>query len=282
MKDTLLTQTDLIIFFGTLAAIMAAGLMAGWKEKTSSDYFLAGKGARWWGVAGSIFGSNVSANHMMGMMGTGFAVGFAVSHFEITAIAGLLILCYVLLPVYRKLNIYTLSEYLNRRYDDRARMAYAVVMLVIIVFVMTVPAFYIGSRSINFLLKEDTGQKAVAQLVYGEEGEEKIVTGIQLMNAGRGYLSEPTISYGEKKDAPDAFKGFKVELADGTVAAVVMKNVGSGYYGDTPTLTLKGSNEEAASLEPVVKEGAIVGVKILDGGSGSSAENSTVIEFSSP
>ena len=54
---------------------------------------------------------------MVGMMGVGFAVGFAQSHFEITAIAGLLMLCYLLLPVYRKLKIYTLSEYLSKRYD---------------------------------------------------------------------------------------------------------------------------------------------------------------------
>ena len=110
-----LSSTDYIIFFASLIGAMLVGLWAGRKEETSEDYFLAGKGLRWFGVAGSIFGSNVSANHMVGMMGVGFSIGFAQSHFEIGAIAGLLFLCFGFLPVYRKLNLYTLSEYLGKR-----------------------------------------------------------------------------------------------------------------------------------------------------------------------
>jgi SSS family solute:Na+ symporter len=82
----------------------------------------------------------------------GFGAGFAISHLEITAIAGLLLLCYFFLPVYRKLHIYTLSEYLGKRFDDRSRVAYSVIMIVIIVLVMMLPAFYLGSRAVNVLL----------------------------------------------------------------------------------------------------------------------------------
>jgi SSS family solute:Na+ symporter len=273
MKDSLLTQTDLLIFFGTLIAIMAAGLIAGWKEKTSADYFLAGKNARWWGVAGSIFGSNVSANHMVGMMGVGFAVGFAQSHFEITAIAGLLMLCYILLPVYRKLNIYTLSEYLNRRYDDRARLAYAVIMLTIIVFVMTVPAFYIGSRSINFLIKEDTGQKALAQVVPGKDGNPPE---IRILNGGAGYNTAPTVNMGDNHK-------FQAVLGQGTIAAIVMKDVGFGYnLKHPPLLTLTSSQGDEASLVPIITDGKLTAVHILDGGQGYSLENPPKLEISAP
>ena len=149
---TFLTTLDFVVFFGSLLGVMALGLWAGRNESTSKDYFLAGRNVRWWGVAGSIFGSNISANHMVGMMGVGFTLGFAESHFEITAIAGLLLLCYCFLPVYRKLNIYKLSDYLSRRYDDKSRVAYSVIMVLIITMVMMLPAFYIGSRSVNFLL----------------------------------------------------------------------------------------------------------------------------------
>ena len=149
---TFLTTLDFVVFFGSLLGVMALGLWAGRNESSSKDYFLAGRNVRWWGVAGSIFGSNISANHMVGMMGVGFTLGFAESHFEITAIAGLLLLCYCFLPVYRKLNIYTLSDYLSRRYDDKSRVAYSVIMVLIITMVMMLPAFYIGSRSVNFLL----------------------------------------------------------------------------------------------------------------------------------
>jgi len=143
---------DYIIFFGTLIGVMLIGLWAGREDKSSEDYFLAGRSIRWFGVAGSIFGSNVSANHMVGMLGIGFSIGFAQSHFELGAIAGLLLMCYGFLPVYRKLKIYTLSEFLEKRFDHRSRLMYAVIMVVLMAFVQMVPALYIGSRTICELM----------------------------------------------------------------------------------------------------------------------------------
>ena len=72
----LLTNLDYVIFFGSLILVMIIGLWAGRKEDSAEAFSLAGKDARWWGVAGSIFGSNVSANHIVGMMGVGFSLGF--------------------------------------------------------------------------------------------------------------------------------------------------------------------------------------------------------------
>ena len=154
--DGILTTVDFVVFFGLLLGVMAIGLWAGRHEDGSAqDYFLAGKDTPWWAVAGSIFGSNVSANHMVGMMAVGFGAGFVISHLEITAIAGLLLLCYFFLPVYRKLHIFTLSDYLSKRFDDRSRVAYAVIMVTIIVMVMMLPAFYLGSRAVNILMVDE-------------------------------------------------------------------------------------------------------------------------------
>ena len=160
-----LDTLDFIVFFVALFGAMLVGLLAGRKEDTSEDYFLAGRKIPWFGVAGSIFGSNVSANHMVGMMGLGFSVGFMQSHFELGAIVGLLLLCYGFLPVYRSLNIYTLSEYLGRRYDDRSRICYAVVMVILMAVVQMAPALYIGSRSACILL----GGNAVEQVPAHEQ-----------------------------------------------------------------------------------------------------------------
>ncbi|MDA1016763.1 MAG: sodium/solute symporter [Planctomycetota bacterium] len=155
MFGDVITPIDLIIFFAALVGVMVVGLIAGRREESSEDYFLAGRKIPWWGVAGSIFGSNVSANHMVGMMGIGFSVGFAQSHFELGAIFGLLALCYGFLPVYRKLNIYTLSEYLGRRYDDLSRVSYAVIMVIIMAVVQMVPGLYIGARTICVMMEGD-------------------------------------------------------------------------------------------------------------------------------
>jgi solute:Na+ symporter, SSS family len=158
----ILTPLDLSLFGGLLLIIMLFGMWVGRKEGTSEDYYLAGKSARWWGVAGSIFGSNISANHMVGMMGVGFTLGFVESQFEITAVVGLLVMCYGFLPVYRKLNVYTLSEYMSRRYNEASRVFYSLIMITTIVVIQMVPAFYIGSRSINILMLEEAEiQKAI-------------------------------------------------------------------------------------------------------------------------
>lgn len=164
----LLQPLDLVLFFAVLIFAMAVGLIAGRKEETSEDYFLAGRKIPWWGVAGSIFGSNVSANHMVGMMGIGFSIGFAQSHFELGAIAGLMVLCYGFLPVYRKLNVFTLSEYLRRRYDQRSQIAYAVIMVIIMAVVQMVPGLYIGARSFCVLLGGDAVQQVTVEASVGD------------------------------------------------------------------------------------------------------------------
>ena len=163
----LLSTLDIVIFVGSLITVMGIGLWVGRKEEDSEDFYLAGRNAKWWGVAGSVFGSNVSANHMAGMMGVGFAFGFAQSHFEITAIAGLLMLCYAFLPVYRKLKIFTLSDYLGKRYGEASRLCYALIMIAIMVVVMMVPAFYYGSRSVNELLQGSTGDINQTHYIIG-------------------------------------------------------------------------------------------------------------------
>jgi len=174
--EGILSTADFIVFFGILFGVMGVGLWVGRNDNsTAQDYYLAGKDAPWWVVAGSIFGSNVSANHMVGMMAVGFGAGFVISHLEITAIAGLLLLCYFFLPVYRKLHIYTLSDYLNRRYDDRSRVAYAAIMVTIIVLVMMLPAFYLGSRAVNILLV-DKAEILQAQYASQLENTGKILT----------------------------------------------------------------------------------------------------------
>ena len=240
--NSLLSTTDLIIFFGSLLTVMGMGLWAGRKEDSSEEYFLAGKSTRWWGVAGSIFGSNVSANHIVGMMGVGFAVGFAQSHFEITAIAGLLMLCYFFLPVYRKLNVYTLSDYLSRRYDDRSRVSYALIMVIIMVVIQMVPGFYIGSRSINILLQGDTGRKAVAEAVFSQNGK---LSEVKILHGGEKYGSSPQVLVNnEKADFLEA------SIIDGKVNKVGLTSTPPESLSQTLKISFAGGNLENPEISP--------------------------------
>jgi solute:Na+ symporter, SSS family len=246
--ESFLSTTDLIIFFGSLAAVMGVGLLAGRKEDSSEDYFLAGKKTRWWGVAGSIFGSNVSANHIVGMMGVGFAVGFAQSHFEITAIAGLLMLCYFFLPVYRKLNVYTLSDYLSRRYDDKSRLSYALIMVVIMVVIQMVPGFYIGSRSINLLLQGN--EQARAEAIVDANGS---LSSVKITNPGSGYASAPKVEISPPLDKNASNVASATSLfntKDGLYEISISKG-GQGYDPNhPPKVSLKGGASFNPDLNP--------------------------------
>ncbi|MDX1959140.1 MAG: sodium/solute symporter [Leptospiraceae bacterium] len=143
---------DLTIFLLTLGITMLIGFLASKQETNSNDFFLGGKTIRWWGVAGSIFGTNISATHIVGMLGVGYSVGFAQSHYEFGAIPALLLLAYIFLPVYHKLGVTTLSEYLEKRFDERARLLYSIILILLILLQM-VAAFYIGSRSMVLLFR---------------------------------------------------------------------------------------------------------------------------------
>ena len=147
-----LTAFDILIFLASILVVLGIGLWAGRKEESTKDFYLAGKNVPWWGVAGSIFGTNVSAEHLIGMLGIGYSIGFAQAHFEYGAIAGLLILGFVFLPLYRGMGLYTLSEYLAKRYDERSSVLYSAFNILMIVVVRMALGFYIGARALSYLL----------------------------------------------------------------------------------------------------------------------------------
>lgn len=147
-----LTAIDIAIFLASILAVLGIGLWAGRREDSSEDFYLAGKTVPWWGVAGSIFGTNISAEHLVGMLGIGYSIGFAQAHFEYGAIAGLLMLAFLFLPLYRKMGLYTLSEYLARRYDERSRILYSGLNILMMVLVRMALGIYIGARALSFLL----------------------------------------------------------------------------------------------------------------------------------
>jgi SSS family solute:Na+ symporter len=141
---------DFAILVGTVLGVTAFGLWVGRKEEGTADYFLAGKSIAWWVVAGSIFGTNISSHHMVGMMGAGLKEGFAQANFEFGAVFGLLMLCYFFLPFYRRMGVYTLSEYLGRRFDDRSRLLYSITNMAFLLIQM-VGTLILGALTVETL-----------------------------------------------------------------------------------------------------------------------------------
>jgi solute:Na+ symporter, SSS family len=143
---------DTLVLIILLLAMPLAGIIASWRKKNSEDYFMAGRSLSWWMVAGSVFGTNINSSHLIGMLGIGYSVGFAQSHYEVLAVGPILLLCYVFLPAYRNLKVFTLSQYLEHRYNEQARLIYTILMILLIL-VQLIAAFYIGSRTLGFLFR---------------------------------------------------------------------------------------------------------------------------------
>jgi SSS family solute:Na+ symporter len=141
---------DFVVLVGSVLGVTAFGIWIARKEENTTDYYLAGRSIAWWAVAGSIFGTNISSHHMVGMMGAGLKEGFAQANFEFGAIFGLMMLCYFFLPFYRRMGVYTLSEYLGRRFDERSRLVYSITNMAFLLIQM-VGTLILGALTIETL-----------------------------------------------------------------------------------------------------------------------------------
>lgn len=152
----LLEPLDLAVFVGYCLLIIGMGLFVSREKKghikDSKDYFLASKALPWWAVGASLIASNISAEQFIGMSGSGFALGLAISTYEWMAAATLLVVAIFFLPVYIKKGIYTMPGFLLDRYDARVRTTMAIFWLLLYVFVNLTSVLYLGALSLNTIL----------------------------------------------------------------------------------------------------------------------------------
>lgn len=142
----MITTIDILFFGLTFLLVLGVGMIAGRKESSSNDYFLGGRSLPWWGIAGSLFGTNISANHLVGMLGIGFSVGFAQSHYEFGSIPAIVLLAFVFLPIFRRKKFFTLSQFLQEKFGKEIGRIYSAISLILITIQLT-GALYIGTRS---------------------------------------------------------------------------------------------------------------------------------------
>jgi solute:Na+ symporter, SSS family len=148
-----LTTFDLILLVILVIIINFGSILAGYFRKTTSeDYFMAGRSLRWWSVAGSIYGTNVGVQQIIGMMSVGYTIGFAQSHYEVLAIPPILALAYIFVPIYRSRSVFTLSQWLGYRYTEGAKTAYSLLNIAFILLTL-VGGFYLGARTLCLFTK---------------------------------------------------------------------------------------------------------------------------------
>src|SRR5690242_21591438 len=111
-----LTGIDVAIIAVYFVVIFAIGFYFARKGRTSEDYFLARRNIGWFAIGASLFVSNISTEHFIGLAGSGASSGLAVGHFEWLASLILLLLGWVFVPFYLRSNVFTMPEFLERRF----------------------------------------------------------------------------------------------------------------------------------------------------------------------
>lgn len=134
-----LDHVVILLYFGVLAAVVWWSTRR--NEGSSADYFLAGRDVGWFAIGASIFASNIGSEHLVGLAGTGASDGVAMAHYELHAWC-LLVLGWVMVPFYARSLVFTMPEFLERRYGPAARWFLAVVSLVSYVFTKIAVALF--------------------------------------------------------------------------------------------------------------------------------------------
>src|SRR5260221_8478731 len=140
-----LATVDLIIIGVYFAIVFGIGMYFARKERTSEDYFLAGRDIGWFFIGASLFVSNISTEHFIGLSGTGASSGLAVGHFEWLACLVLLLLGGGFLPFFLRSNVFTMPEFLERRFNRAAAVYLAGISIIAYIFTKISVQLYAAS-----------------------------------------------------------------------------------------------------------------------------------------
>src|SRR6266404_4743468 len=140
-----LAPVDLMIIGVYFLVVFGIGFYFSRKERTSEQYFLAGRDVGWFFIGASLFVSNISTEHFIGLSGTGASSGLAVGHFEWLACLILLILGWVFVPFYLRSNVFTMPEFLERRFNRQSAVYLAGISIIAYIFTKISVQLYAAS-----------------------------------------------------------------------------------------------------------------------------------------
>jgi SSS family solute:Na+ symporter len=147
---------DSIIFVVYALLILGVGLyVSGNKKgqkKNAEDYFLAGKSLPWWAIGASLIAANISAEQFIGMSGSGFALGLAIASYEWMAAITLIIVGKFFLPIFIEKGIYTIPEFVEKRFSTNLKTILAVFWIALYVFVNLASVLYLGALALEGIM----------------------------------------------------------------------------------------------------------------------------------
>ncbi|MBN1766035.1 MAG: sodium/solute symporter [Sedimentisphaerales bacterium] len=142
---------DIVVFIAFVVCVITVGLLKSRKEKTSEEYFLAGRGLFWWLIGFSLIAANISTEQFVGMSGNAAShVGLAIASYEWMAAVTLVVVAFGFLPYFLRAGIYTMPEFLEYRYNGTARTIMAVATIFIYMLLLGAVT-YSGALTIRTL-----------------------------------------------------------------------------------------------------------------------------------
>lgn len=150
---------DYLIFVVYALVILGLGLWVSrnkeGKEKSAEDYFLAGKSLPWWAIGASLIAANISAEQFIGMSGSGFALGLAIASYEWMAAITLIIVGKFFLPIFIEKGLYTIPEFVEKRFSANLKTILAVFWIGLYVFVNLASVMYLGGLALETIIGVD-------------------------------------------------------------------------------------------------------------------------------
>lgn len=143
--DTLFSSFDIGVIVIYFVLVLSIGFYFSRRERTTTEYFLAGRNVGWIAIGASLFATNISSEHFIGLAGSGASSGLAVGHFEWLACLIVLILGWVFVPFYLRSGVYTMPEFLERRYDSRSKWYLTSVSIVAYIITKVSVTLFAGS-----------------------------------------------------------------------------------------------------------------------------------------
>ncbi|MEO6732956.1 MAG: sodium/sugar symporter [Ferruginibacter sp.] len=247
-----LQTADYIVFFIYFIAVSSYGYYIYHKKKSattsSKDFFLAEGSLTWWAIGASLIASNISAEHFIGMSGSGFALGLAISTYEWMAAATLIIVAIFIIPVYLKNRIFTMPQFLSKRYNDKVSTIMAVFWLLVYVFVNLTSIIYLGALAISSISNISFEWSIVGLVIFSMIvtlggmkviGYTDVIQVVVLIIGGlvTTYLALSLLSeeYGFGKDI---FKGLSVLRKEAPTHFHMIFDSSHKYYKELPGLSV--------------------------------------------
>jgi SSS family solute:Na+ symporter len=147
---------DYLIFVSYAVLILGVGLWVSrdkkGHEKNAEDYFLASKSLPWWAIGASLIAANISAEQFIGMSGSGFASGLAIASYEWMAAITLLIVGKYFLPIFIEKGLYTIPEFVEKRFSTNLKTILAVFWIALYIFVNLTTVLYLGSLALETII----------------------------------------------------------------------------------------------------------------------------------